>query len=106
MYIGLAYGQGDGGLMGLNLIAPHLVSDLAQDGIKPLGLPDDPAPMILEPTAIDSVVKDEPVSAPSPPRLEITVPLESPRAEDAEYDTCFGVVGNPPDTWSFLQRHD
>jgi hypothetical protein len=102
MYTGLAHGQGGGGLMGPNLIVPHLASDLAQDGIKPLGLSDDPAPMILEPMARDPVVNDEPVAAPSPPRLETTVPSESPRAEDAEYDTCFGVVGNPPDTWFFL----
>ena len=102
MYTGLIYGQGGGGPMGPDVIAPHLVTGLVQDGIKPLDLSDDPAPMILEPMTIDFVAKDKLAAAPSPPRLEITIPLELPRAEDAKYNTCFGVVGNPPNIWFFL----
>ena len=96
---GITSGQGGGDLTDLDLIA-----DLTQDGIKPHGPLYDSDPMSLEQMTINSVMKDEPLSVQSLPRVEIVASLESPRAEDAEYDTCFGVVGTSLDKGSFLQR--
>ena len=95
MYTGLADGQWGDGPVGLNLTMSHPVSDPAQDGIELLGLSSNSTPMIPEPMALDPVTKDESVATSSPPRLDTTVPLESPHLEDVGYDTCFGIVGAP-----------
>ena len=101
MDTGLSLGQGGTEPMSLNLFAPNVGSDQLQNGIKHSGPSDDSASLIIEPMTLDSVVEHEPVIAPGSPILETTVPVKSHHSEDAEYDTCFGVVSKVPGIISF-----
>jgi hypothetical protein len=72
-----------------------------QDGTKSTGPSDDSASLVIEPMTLGSVAEYDPVNAPSLPRVETTLPVESRRSEDTEYDTCFGAVSKIPGTLLF-----